>query len=113
MATLQERLTELRQNTAKVKHYVMLIEKIAADILEEAQHTGDTAVYQEAIQYQRAGHIAYDVLNLDPDAFDIALGAPPPRMDLDDIDPNTMNGAPVVTSPIDGTFNINEHHCIG
>ena len=108
MATLQERLTELRQHTAKVKHSVMLIEKIATDILEEAQHTGDTAVYQEAIQHQRAGHIAYDVLNLDPDALDIALGAPPPRTDLDDFDPNTMNGTPVMASPIDETFNIGD-----
>ena len=32
----------------------------------------------------------------------------PPSMDLDDIDPNTMNGAPVMTSPIDEIFNIGD-----
>src|SRR5215207_1579042 len=29
-------------------------------------------------------------------------------MDLDDIDPSTMNGAPVVTFPIDETFNVGD-----
>lgn len=84
METLQKRLADLRQKTARVKHYVMLLEKIAADLLEDAQHAGDTEVYRDAVLYQRAGHIAYEVLDLEPDILDIGLGAHPLQLDPND-----------------------------
>jgi hypothetical protein len=48
-----------------------------------------------------------NITSIRDEATKIELSAPP-TMDLDDIDLDAMNGAPVVTFPIDETFNVGD-----
>lgn len=75
MASLNERLSALQRSIESKKHDMLLLEKVAADLLEEAHQAGDTETYTAAVRCQHAFYIAYDVLNISPDKIDQALEA--------------------------------------
>jgi hypothetical protein len=60
----------IEQYAQTAKTSLLNLEKIAADVLERAQATGDTETYQQAVQHQRAAHVAYDIINIEPDVVD-------------------------------------------
>jgi hypothetical protein len=73
MATMNERLSALQNSIESKKHDMLLLEKVATDLLEEARHAGDTETYIAAVRCQHAFYIAYNVLNINPDKIDQAL----------------------------------------
>jgi hypothetical protein len=78
---LDEQVEVLRAATVAAKNGLLIMEKVAADLLENAQHTGDTAIYTNAVQHQRAAHVAYDIINIEPDVIDTAFNRQQPLVD--------------------------------
>ena len=68
--SLNERLNALRAANTNLKLLTESLEKIAADLLEDAHAAGDMSVYTAAVHHQRAAHFAYDLLTIAPDVLD-------------------------------------------
>ena len=65
----------LRKTLVNTKQQLLALEHIASDAIQEAQQAQNSQAEEIAVHAQRAAYVAYDLINLFPDAADRVLEA--------------------------------------